>query len=208
MGWYMASISKVDPKYNETMGLMHSLAQGKSNEWNKHRIEAGVPWALDNGVFANKFSLSVWLKRLEGLEVYSKTCSFIVIPDVVGKARETIDSFHKYRDMVSGFPVAFVSQDGIRNYESEIPWDKFDYVFIGGSNEHKLGSEGRWVIDEAKKRDKKLHVGRVNSQKRMFEFWMADSWDGTCLGFDPPRIEKFHKAILKIRQMKKERNIS
>lgn len=206
-GWYMASTSSIAPQYNGTMGLMHSLAQGKSNNWNKHRIEAGVPWGLDNGVFSDKFDVSVWLKRIEGLRPYKETCLFVVIPDVIQDFAATITQFRQYRSMVSDFPVALVSQDGIYQRRNEIPWDDFDCLFVGGSDTHKLGMEGGWIIQEAKARGKWVHVGRVNSVKRILQFWQADSWDGTHLGFKPSDVKKFNAAVLQARSFKQTKGL-
>lgn len=201
----MASICNIAPQYNETMGLIHSLAQGKSNEWNKVRIDAGVPWCFDNGVFSGKFTESDWVGRLEGLKPYKDTCLFVAIPDVVGNARETISKFYQYRHFVTDFPVAFISQDGIR--EEEIPWGDFDCLFVGGTDEHKLGKEGGWIINQAKEHRKWVHIGRVNSPSRILKFWQADSWDGTHLGFNPSSISKFHAAVLQARAMKAQKGM-
>ena len=78
-----------------------------------------------------------------------------------------------------GFPVAFVSQDGIT---TEIaPWDYIDVLFVGGTDDHKLGNEAGIMIAEALDRQKRVHIGRVNSPSRIKKFWMADSVDGTHL---------------------------
>jgi hypothetical protein len=204
-GWYMASICNIAPQYNTTMGLIHSMAQGKSNNWNRERIEAGVPWCLDNGVFADKFIESEWIGRLDGLKQYKETCAFIAVPDVVGNAKETISQFPYYRSLITDFPVALISQDGIR--EQEVPWDSFDCLFIGGSDEHKLGKEGGWILNEAKKHNKWIHIGRVNSASRILRFWQADSWDGTHLGFNPSSVGQFHAAVLQVRAMKAQKGM-
>lgn len=204
----MATTSSINPKYNETMGLMHSLAQGKSNQWNLNRMKSGIPWCLDNGIFSDKFDETVWLKRLEGLLPYKDTCIFVVIPDVVGNSLATINQFDYYRKMVKDFPVALVSQDGIMQQAEKIPWDDFDCLFVGGTDDHKLGKEGGWIINEAKAHRKWIHVGRVNSARRILRFWQADSWDGTCLNFGPERhILKFHAAVLQVRAMKKMKGL-
>lgn len=107
--------------------------------------------------------------------------------------------------MVKDFPVALVSQDGISN--TDIPWDDFDCIFIGGSDEHKLGKEGGWVVREAKKHNKWIHIGRVNSSRRILKFWQADSWDGTCLNYFPSGVAKFHAAVLQVRAMKQMKGL-
>jgi EAL domain-containing protein (putative c-di-GMP-specific phosphodiesterase class I) len=86
-----------------------------------------------------------------------------------------------------GYPAAFVAQDGIE--KTEIPWDAFDVLFIGGSTDFKLGQIVRDVVSMAKEKGKWVHMGRVNSQKRL-EYATGigcDSADGTYLIFGPTK---------------------
>lgn len=214
-GWYMASTSNIHTKYNETMGVIQTLAQSSGGlkvntaHWGMYRarLNMGVFWCLDNGMFTGKFEVNFWLARLEAFIEYKETCLFVAIPDVIGDCKETLLQFSHYRNMVKDFPVALVSQDGIKGQVHNIPWDDFDCLFVGGSDEHKLGKEGAWIIQEAKKRNKWVHVGRVNSVSRILKFWQADSWDGTHLGFMPSDVSKFHAAVLQVRAMKKSKGL-
>lgn len=206
----MASTSNIHKKYNDTMGIIQTVAQG----WNSYsggiyrkRLNYGIPWCLDNGVFTNKFETDKWLSRIKSFSEYIESCVFIVIPDVIGDCSATLAQFHHYRSMVKDFPVALVSQDGIKKQAHNIPWDDFDCLFIGGSDNHKLGKEGGWILNQAKKRGKWVHVGRVNSAKRILQFWRADSWDGTHLGFMPSDVTKFHAAVLQVRAMKQSKRL-
>jgi len=158
---------------------------------------------LDNGVFSERFDKDYWIGKMNALLEYSRTCAFIVAPDVIGNCKATIDQFKYYRDFIINYPAAFVSQDGIINHAELIPWDSFDVLFVGGSDGHKLGTEGAWIIAEAKTRKKWVHVGRVNSVSRIIKFHRADSWDGTHLGFFPSDVKKFHAAVSYVRLLKK-----
>ena len=199
-GWYMASTSQINPKYNDTIGQIETSG---SVHWK--RINQGIWWCLDNGVFTHKFNLEKWLEQIKSLIPNQSKCLFIVIPDVVGDSKKTLAQFMRYRQMIKGFPVAFVSQDGIKNID--VPWDDFDCLFVGGTDEHKLGKEGGWIINEAKKHGKWVHIGRVNSPNRILKFWQADSWDGTHLGFMPSEINKINAAVLQVRAMKKMKGL-
>lgn len=211
----MASTSTIHPRYNGTMGVIQTLAQssGKLDVGTAHwgmyraRLDAGACWCLDNGVFTDKFEVNFWLARIRSFIEYQKTCLFIVIPDVVGDCIATLSQFSNYRKMIKDFPVALVSQDGISQQAHKIPWKDFDCLFVGGSDEHKLGKEGGWIINEAKRRGKWVHVGRVNSVSRILKFWQADSWDGTHLGFNPSDVSKFNAAVLQVRSMKKSKGL-
>ena len=112
------------------------------------------------------------------------TCIAAVCPDVVGDAAATLARFTQYAPTIReyGYPVAFVTQDGLQM--ADVPWGEFAVLFVGGSTEHKL-EQSYPFIWEAKRRGVWVHVGRVNSAKRIGAFWMADSCDGTTLAVEP-----------------------
>ena len=65
----------------------------------------------------------------------------------------------------------------------DIPWDEFDCLFIGGDDAFKESGLIRRTCREAKRRHKWVHMGRVNSLRRMLialDFGV-DSVDGTYL---------------------------
>ena len=86
-----------------------------------------------------------------------------------------------------GLPAALVAQDGLE--ELEVPWDTFDVLFIGGSDAFKLGPAAAQLVAEAKARGKRVHMGRVNSWKRMSyaDAIGCDTADGTYIGFGPAK---------------------
>lgn len=207
-GWYMASTANIAERYDQTIGAIQGIKRG-SPGGNIHRVRLnrGVPWCLDNGVFTGVFDKENWLKKLEVLQEYKATCLFVTVPDIVGDFINTLARFLYYRPLIENYPVAFVSQDGIMNYPDKIPWDAFDCLFVGGSDDHKRGREGGWIIAEAQKRGKWVHVGRINSPSSILRFWMADSWDGTTTSFAPSNIKQIHPAVLQARALKKARKL-
>jgi hypothetical protein len=119
----------------------------------------------------------------------SSWCLFAVAPDVVGDAAATLRRSERMLDWIryAGFPVALAAQNGLERLE--VPWDAFDALFIGGDTAWKLGAAARSLAAEAKRRGKWVHMGRVNSQRRM-EYAAAigcDSADGTYIAFGPER---------------------
>jgi hypothetical protein len=134
-------------------------------------------------------------------------CRFVTIPDVlnwievdgkrvpVGDAAGTLARFGQWAEEVRAFglPAALVLQDGIEvavgglhaggHY---VGWDEVDAVFVGGSDGFKLGPDAERICRKARALGKWVHVGRVNSWKRidLVRDW-ADSVDGTFLGFAP-----------------------
>lgn len=153
-------------------------------------------WAADNGCFAkgDAFDTEAWLAWLASIPpAVRKTCAFATAPDVVGDAEATLARsmpwLRKIRAL--GYPAAFVAQDGSEQDMTHlIPWDECDVIFLGGSTEWKLDPNraGR-VAAEALRRGKRLHMGRVNSARRLrlAEAWGCHTVDGTFLAFGPDR---------------------
>lgn len=159
-------------------------------------IIAGHRWMLDNGAFSDNWTEAAWLAALAKWQPYTATCIAAVCPDVVGDAAATLERFARYAPVIReyGYPVAFVTQDGLTL--DVVPWSALDVLFIGGTDQHKL-REAWPFIAEAKRRGVWVHVGRVNSAKRLDIFSMADSADGTTLAIEPSRrnFDKYSHAM-------------
>jgi hypothetical protein len=130
-------------------------------------------------------------------------CLFLSAPDVVGSHALTLKRFYEWLPELraTGHPVAFVAQDGC-SMES-IPWDEIDALFIGGTTEFKLSPLVVGVCAEAKRRGKWLHMGRVNTAKRItFAFKCGcDSIDGSCYSLFPDKYTAQHaNHILSLEQ--------
>lgn len=176
---YLSSTTKIPEQYRTCYGLMFSARYtiGGLND----ALESGWRWMMDNNEFAGGFAIDTWVAALLKYSKYKDTCLGIPIRDKVGDALETLRLFSQYWRIVKdfGYPVAFVTQDGIT--PELAPWNYFDVLFVGGTDEHKLGQEAGIMIAEARARGKWVHIGRVNSWSRIERFWMADSVDGTEL---------------------------
>jgi hypothetical protein len=146
----------------------------------------GQPWAADNGRFSKPETYTdeaylAWLSK----RPYRDACLFATAPDVVGDAAATLalsaPMFAPIR--AAGYRVALVAQDGLESLS--VPWDDFDALFIGGSTAWKLGEAAHDLAAEAKRRGKWLHMGRVNSLRRVriAHAMGCDSVDGTYLRF-------------------------
>lgn len=153
-----------------------------------NRVEPGVRWIADNAVFADKYpGDEAYLAWLAARTEHADRCEFVVAPDVVGDAAATLARSLPMlgRIRALGFRVAYVAQDGATI--DSLPWDEFDALFVGGSTEWKLGPEAAALVAEAKRRGMFVHMGRVNSRKRMriADAIGCDSCDGTYLAFGP-----------------------
>jgi len=146
-------------------------------------------WGADTGCFAKpeKHDDDRYLRWLSGYANAHDQCLFATAPDVVGDAEATLQRAMPMLDRIRavGVPAAFVAQDGAE--VTGLPWDSFDCLFIGGTTEWKLSEASYGLVAEGKRRGKWVHVGRVNSLRRLKAFQVAgaDSADGTFLAFGP-----------------------
>lgn len=189
----------------------------------------GVPWCADNGCFGKGYpGDGAWFGWLQRNAHRAASCQFAVAPDVVGDAAATLERSTPWlaaiRDL--GYPVAFVGQNGVEH--TSIPWDAVDVIFLGGSaecvpcrwvrpaddrdtkrcpgcnqwlNEWKLGDVARDLTADAKRRGKRVHMGRVNSEKRL-RYALSigcDSADGTYIKRGPdinlPKMLGFLRSV-------------
>ncbi len=148
----------------------------------------GVAWMADNSVFADRYpGNAAYLAWLAARAQHRPECRLVVAPDVVGNAVETLKRSVPMFPVIraAGYPVALAAQDGLRDLT--VPWGQFDALFIGGSTEWKVGPEARELTAQAKSRGLWVHMGRVNSLRRLQYATDigCDSADGTYLAFGP-----------------------
>jgi len=151
-------------------------------------------WAADNGCFTrgDQFDPHRWFAWLAGLPDVGvrRRCLFAVAPDVLSDAEATWQRSWPWLELVRalGVPVALVAQNGVESHVATRDCDEcWDVCFIGGDTDWKTSAEARAVAREAQLRGKWVHVGRVNSWKRINRVadWDVDSVDGTFLRFGP-----------------------
>jgi len=165
----------------DQIGVMLSFNAGKQSK-HGHSL-----FAADNGCFvqADKYTNDGFLSWLGGLD--RSGCLFAVAPDVVGDAQATKIRAYPMLPKIQrmGFKAAYVCQDG--ELPETIDWSKLDAIFIGGSTEWKLSQAAADLVAEAKRKNKWVHMGRVNSYQRMrlAAAIGCDSVDGTMLAFAP-----------------------
>lgn len=128
-------------------------------------LELGIPWAADNSAFSG-FDEAKFLRMLDRI-AGKPGCLWVAAPDVVADADATLHLYERWELVIRrhGLPVGLVLQDG--QEELEVPWDRCDAVFVGGSTDWKLGPHVRRLVAEAKACGKLAHMGRVNSRKRI-----------------------------------------
>jgi hypothetical protein len=122
-------------------------------------------FGADNDCFKG-FNREKYEKMIELLPRTNKL-KYVTIPDVVGDYEETIKLFDKWHPILKNekLPLAFVLQDDMPI--SEIPFDKISSIFIGGGTEYKFSEDVVNIVKLAKEKNKWVHMGRVNSAKRI-----------------------------------------
>lgn len=139
--------------------------------------DAGIVWAADNDAY-NGFDAERYVAMLERLV---PGAAFVAAPDVVGDAETTLRWFEEWEPILRArdLPVGLVMQDG--QEDRPVPWSAIEAAFIGGTTRWKMSPKAGALAAEAKRRGKWVHVGRVNSIRRMTYARSvgADSVDGT-----------------------------
>jgi hypothetical protein len=185
------------------LGMIDTPAQG-----NRH--PGDVAWCADNSCFGDAYPGDIefvrWLARKRHM---ASRCAFVVAPDVPrqpdgtlkGDAKATLKRSEPFLEVIRalGFPAAFVAQNGLE--ELAVPWDWFDVLFLGGDDAFKLGGHVRDLTLQARARGKHVHMGRVNSLRRLkyADAIGCHSADGTYLAFGPdtnlPKLLGWMRAV-------------
>lgn len=175
----------------EWPGHLGHLVTPKNRSGIGSLLATGLKWAVDNGAFSGFDPMA--FRRLLGRVAGQPRLLWIVCPDCVGDAAETLKLFDHWQPEVSeAGPVAFVGQDG--QEDLDLPWERFNCLFIGGTTEWKLSKTAQDLAAEAKLRGKWVHLGRVNSRRRLRYAWsiQADSTDGSSASmFGDKYIHKY-----------------
>lgn len=175
---------------------------GYIDSWDQpNRRIPEATWCADNAAFADKWNEKGWWGHLVKNADDLSRCVFAALPDVVGDWDRSLERsapwFSRVREL--GYPTAMVLQDGYR--EGTFPWDEVDALFVGGSTEFKLGPAAAEAVAEAKMRGKHVHMGRVNTRKRLRYAASigCDTADGTLLIYGPDfHLEKMLRWVREI----------
>jgi hypothetical protein len=160
------------------------IVPGAGNAPDALRLTPGR-WAMDNGAFLG-FDAGAFMRMLQRFHG-RRGCRFVAAPDAVADAHQTLHQWPFWSAVIrgAGFVPALVLQDGM--LVSEIPWPELGAVFVGGTTEWKLGPQARELVAYARARGLWVHVGRVNSGKRVEAIYRmgAQSFDGTGFSIAP-----------------------
>lgn len=155
-------------------------------------IPNGCLIGVDNGKFGTGYPGDA-----QCLDFFERTAdryghdriAFTVVPDAPFDAVGTLALFRQLQPAVQalGVPVAFAAQDGCD--QLGVPWHDLDVLFLAGSTEWKVGPVADRLAQEARERGLWVHMGRVNSLKRLMRaaLFGCQSVDGTFLAYGPDK---------------------
>jgi hypothetical protein len=154
-----------------------------------------MPWAADNDCFQG-LDMVAFDRMLDNIQTalvafndgerraerWAGRPLFVNVPDVVASADGTLSQWHRWQHAVRrrGLPVGYVAQNGCELGVMP-PWLEFDALFLGGDTAWKLGPHARSLTALAKRHGKHVHMGRVNTVRRLryAQSIGVDSVDGT-----------------------------
>lgn len=173
------------------LGLMFTFGIGATiAESLRGQLLAYTWWAADNNCYNDPdIDIDAYLDWLDSYRDFRSTCLFAPAPDVVGDAEATMERARPVLKMIRGlgFRAALVAQDGLERMR--IDWEELDTLFVGGTTSWKLSPASYGLIEEANRRGKWTHMGRVNTRRRIRIAAMSGckSVDGTKLAYAPDR---------------------
>lgn len=177
---------KVRAEYSEAIGRLVTPRHYPSIA---ETVADGITIAADNDGFGG-VDFEAFERMLEALEPYAESVKFVTVPDVVCDARGTFTLWGEWAPKVRarGLTPALVLQngmvasaDGVRFEHDVIAWDEIGAVFVGGDDDYKQGVDVALIVLAARKIGRWVHVGRVNTVRRLRHAMAlgADSVDGS-----------------------------
>ena len=157
-----------------------------------------APYALDNGAWSahqqNKpfdFAAFEWAFDRIGAKA-----DWVVVPDVVGNAKATLAMAADWFERIEHGQKLIAVQDSMQPADIEPYMQQGAGIFVGGTTDWKLKSLPVWG-ELAKKHKAWLHVGRVNTVRRIRHCQQAgaNSFDGTSATRFSKNIPRLTRAL-------------
>lgn len=118
---------------------------------------------------------------------------WVVVPDVVADARQTLGYFRWLHPFMADLPLAYAVQDG--SGDVGIPWGApgLRCLFLAGSDRYKHSTEMVEIAAAGKRQGLWIHGARCNSYRRarFFASIGCDSFDGTGASMFPKKIPEY-----------------
>lgn len=156
----------------------------------------GEPWGFDNGAYSDwragrTFDADRFRAVLSKVRRHPAPPYMAILPDVVGKAAESLDLSLAWLDAVPGLPWYLAIQDGMKRHEVEPHMSRVAGLFLGGTNKHKA-TAGEWCRF-AKDHGARFHYGRAGTMRKVEHAVEveADSLDSAFPMWTEERMEAF-----------------
>jgi hypothetical protein len=178
--------------YASVTGTKRNRAAIESHGWRwfltpfSHDPPGPTRFALDNGAwsaFQNKCDFDSSAFEV-AVKKHGSTADFIVLPDIVAGGLDSLEFSASWLCRLSGVaPLYLAVQDGMTSDDVRgFGVERIAGLFVGGSTEWKLDSL-KWWGEFAQESNKRLHVARVNTRRRirLSHLAGAHSFDGTSV---------------------------
>jgi len=129
----------------------------------------GEKWGFDNGVYSHflkgePFDDDKYLFRLD--RAYRVGTPYLsVAPDIVGGGEKSLELSMKWMDKLPAWPWYLAVQDGMTEAMVRPVLNRFDGLFLGGSNGFKATAYHWRVFAHA--HGKKFHYGRAGTARKI-----------------------------------------
>ena len=161
----------------------------------------GMQYAIDNGAWTafqrgERFDEAAFGRVVEKL---GEGADWIVVPDIVCGGMESLEYSLRWLERLKGIPTRLLIavQNGMVPDDVRELLSPSTGLFIGGDTVFKLSSLDAWS-KLARRRNCYLHVGRVNSAKRIAICAAAgvNSFDGTSVTRFAKTIDRLDAALV------------
>jgi hypothetical protein len=162
--------------YASRTGTRRNLALMKQNDWRLIVSATGVlrnegmKYALDNGAWTafqqgKPFDEDAFMRAVD---LMGEHADWIVLPDIVAGGLASLDYSLTWLERLRGLPtpVLLAVQDGMEIDDVRSILGPAVGIFVGGTTEWKEATASAWG-SVARRRNCYLHVGRVNSIRRI-----------------------------------------
>lgn len=168
----MPTTRKVREEYSLSIGRLVTPRHYPSLS---ETVAEGITLAADNDGFGG-VDFDAFSRMLTALAPYAAAVRFVTVPDVVCDAAGTFELWRQWAPRVAELELtpALVLQNGmvpdwrgVRFGAEVIAWDEIGAIFVGGDDAYKLGTDVALIIAAARERGLWIHMGRVNTVRRL-----------------------------------------
>lgn len=174
----------------------------------KKHFDSYLFYFLDNGAFkywlkGEPFKERPFFNLIEKSLKSGKRADFLVLPDLIGRGKESLEFSASYAEKLKGIeiPFALALQDGMEEGEVRdfVSCYCVEVLFVGGTTRWKWETAPKWVR-LAEELGIKCHIGRVPSVKRIYQARKlgAHSIDSTAPLWEERKFIGYIEAVMRV----------